>query len=136
MYADKVTDSMRRAIEETNRRRELQIEFNRERGIDPQPLRKKIADITDVLVREELDTETLMDQLRKEPKRKVASTPMRGRKDIGKAGRDQLIETLVDLDAQMKAAAAELKFELAARIRDEIAELKRELRHLDQAGHA
>ncbi|MEL0260884.1 MAG: excinuclease ABC subunit UvrB [Aquiluna sp.] len=136
MYADKVTDSMRRAIDETNRRRELQIEFNRERGIDPQPLRKKIADITDVLVREELDTETLMYQLRKEPKRKVASTPMRGRKDIGKAGRDQLIETLVDLDAQMKAAAAELKFELAARIRDEIAELKRELRHLDQAGHA
>ncbi len=136
MYADKVTDSMRRAIDETNRRRELQIEFNRERGIDPQPLRKKIADITDVLVREELDTETLMDQLRKQPKRKVASTPMRGRKDIGKAGRDQLIETLVDLDAQMKAAAAELKFELAARIRDEIAELKRELRHLDQAGHA
>jgi excinuclease ABC subunit B len=136
MYADKVTDSMRRAIDETNRRRELQIEFNRERGIDPQPLRKKIADITDVLVREELDTETLMDQLRKEPKRKVLSTPMRGRKDIGKAGRDQLIETLVDLDAQMKAAAAELKFELAARIRDEIAELKRELRHLDQAGHA
>ena len=136
MYADKVTDSMRRAIDETNRRRELQIEFNRERGIDPQPLRKKIADITDVLVREEIDTETLMDQLRKEPKRKVASTPMRGRKDIGKAGRDQLIETLVDLDAQMKAAAAELKFELAARIRDEIAELKRELRHLDQAGHA
>ena len=136
MYADKVTDSMRRAIDETNRRRELQIEFNRERGIDPQPLRKKIADITDVLAREEIDTETLMDQLRKEPKRKVASTPMRGRKDIGKAGRDQLIETLVDLDAQMKAAAAELKFELAARIRDEIAELKRELRHLDQAGHA
>ena len=136
MYADKVTASMRRAIDETNRRRELQIEFNRERGIDPQPLRKKIADITDVLVREELDTETLMDQLRKEPKRKVASTPMRGRKDIGKAGRDQLLETLVDLDAQMKAAAAELKFELAARIRDEIAELKRELRHLDQAGHA
>ena len=136
MYADKVTDSMRRAIDETNRRRELQIEFNREKGIDPQPLRKKIADITDVLAREEIDTETLMDQLRKEPKRKVASTPMRGRKDIGKAGRDQLIETLVDLDAQMKAAAAELKFELAARIRDEIAELKRELRHLDQAGHA
>ena len=136
MYADKVTDSMRRAIDETNRRRELQIEFNRERGIDPQPLRKKIADITDVLAREEIDTETLMDQLRKEPKRKVASTPMRGRKDIGKAGRDQLIETLVDLDAQMKAAAADLKFELAARIRDEIAELKRELRHLDQAGHA
>ncbi|MEK9908302.1 MAG: excinuclease ABC subunit UvrB, partial [Aquiluna sp.] len=134
MYADKVTDSMRRAIDETNRRRELQIEFNRERGIDPQPLRKKIADITDVLVREELDTETLMDQLRKEPKRKVASTPMRGRKDIGKAGRDQLIETLVDLDAQMKAAAAVLNFELAARIRDEIAELKREVQRQQDLG--
>ena len=136
MYADTVTKSMKQAIDETNRRREMQIEFNKANGIDPQPLRKKIADITDVLSREELDTEALMEQLRKEPKRKVASTPMRGRREIGKAGRDQLIETIVDLDAQMKAAAGELKFELAARIRDEIAELKRELRNMDQAGHA
>jgi excinuclease ABC subunit B len=136
MYADTVTKSMKQAIDETNRRREVQIEFNKANGIDPQPLRKKIADITDVLSREELDTEALMEQLRKEPKRKVASTPMRGRREIGKAGRDQLIETIVDLDAQMKAAAGELKFELAARIRDEIAELKRELRNMDQAGHA
>jgi excinuclease ABC subunit B len=136
MYADRITDSMKRAIDETNRRRALQIEYNHKYGIDPQPLRKKIADITDALIREEVDTETLMEQLRKEPKRKVASTPMRGRKDIGKAGRDQLIQTIVELDAQMRASAAELNFELAARIRDEIAELKRELRQFEQAGHA
>jgi excinuclease ABC subunit B len=136
MYADRITDSMKRAIDETNRRRALQIEYNQKNGIDPQPLRKKIADITDALIREEVDTETLMEHLRKEPKRKVASTPMRGRKDIGKAGRDQLIQTIVELDAQMRASAAELNFELAARIRDEIAELKRELRQFEQAGHA
>ena len=136
MYADKVTDSMKRAIDETNRRREKQIEFNKLNGIDPTPLRKKIADITDSLNREELDTEVLMESLRKQPARKVASTPMRGRRDIGKAGSDQLLATIIDLDAQMKAAAAELKFELAARIRDEIAELKRELRQFEQAGHA
>lgn len=136
MYADRITDSMKRAIEETNRRRALQIEYNQKNGIDPQPLRKKIADITDALIREEVDTETLMEQLRKELKRKVASTPMRGRKDIGKAGRDKLIQTIVELDAQMRASAAELNFELAARIRDEIAELKRELRQFEQAGHA
>lgn len=136
MYADRVTDSMKRAIDETNRRREIQVEYNTKNGIDPQPLRKKIADITDALAREEVDTEALIEQLKKEPKRKVASTPMRGRKDIGKAGRDQLIQTIVELDAQMRASAAELNFELAARIRDEIAELKRELRQFEQAGHA
>ena len=136
MYADKVTDSMKRAIDETNRRREKQVEYNRKNNIDPQPLRKKIADITDVLAREEVDTEVLMEQLQKEPKRKVSSTPMRGRKDIGKAGREQLIETIMELDAQMRSSAAALNFELAARIRDEIAELKRELRQFEQAGHA
>jgi len=136
MYADKVTDSMRRAIDETNRRREIQVEYNRKNNIDPQPLRKKIADITDALVREEVDTETLMEQLQREPRRKVSSSPMRGRKDIGKAGRDQLIQTIVELDAQMRSSAAALNFELAARIRDEIAELKRELRQFEQAGHA
>lgn len=136
MYADKVTDSMKRAIDETNRRREKQVEYNRKNNIDPQPLRKKIADITDVLAREEVDTEVLMEQLQKEPKRKVSSTPMRGRKDIGKAGREQLIQTIMELDAQMRSSAAALNFELAARIRDEIAELKRELRQFEQAGHA
>ena len=136
MYADKVTASMKRAIDETNRRREKQVEYNRLNGIDPTPLRKKIADITDSLNREELDTEALMESLRKQPARKVASTPMRGRRDIGKAGSEQLLATIMDLDAQMRAAAAELKFELAARIRDEIGELKRELRQFEQAGHA
>ena len=71
MYADRVTDSMKRAIDETNRRREIQIEYNRANNIDPQPLRKKIADITDALVREEVDTETLMEQMKKAPKGKT-----------------------------------------------------------------
>lgn len=136
MYADRVTDSMRRAIDETNRRREIQIEYNRANNIDPQPLRKKIADITDALVREEVDTESLMEQMKKAPKGKTSVSPIRGRKDIGRAGREQLIQTIMELDAQMRASAAALNFELAARIRDEIAELKRELRQFDAAGHA
>ncbi len=136
MYADKVTDSMARALEETNRRRDIQIAYNQANGVDPQPLRKKIADITDALMREEVDTEALLEQLKKEPARKVGSTPMRGRKNIGAQGKDQLLATIVELDAQMKSAARELQFELAARIRDEIAELKRELRQFESAGHA
>ncbi len=136
MYADRITDSMKRAIDETNRRREIQVAYNKEKGIDPQPLRKKIADITDALVREEVDTEVLMEQMRKAPKGKSSVSPIRGRKDIGKAGKEQLIQTIMELDAQMRACAAELNFELAARIRDEIAELKRELRQFDAAGHA
>jgi len=136
MYADRVTDSMKRAIDETNRRREIQIEYNRANNIDPQPLRKKIADITDALVREEVDTETLMEQMKKAPKGKTSVSPIRGRRDIGRAGREQLIQTIMELDAQMRASAASLNFELAARIRDEIAELKRELRQFDAAGHA
>ncbi len=136
MYADRITDSMKRAIDETNRRREIQVAYNKEKGIDPQPLRKKIADITDALVREEVDTEVLMEQMRKAPKGKTSVSPIRGRKDIGKAGKEQLIQTIMELDAQMRACAAELNFELAARIRDEIAELKRELRQFDAAGHA
>ena len=136
MYADKVTDSMARAIDETNRRRDKQIAYNLANGIDPQPLRKKIADITDQLMREEVDTETLIQELKKDPKRKVGSTPMRGRSDIGSQGSKALMDTILELDAQMKAAAAELQFELAARIRDEISELKRELRQIEAAGHA
>lgn len=136
MYADRMTDSMKRAIDETNRRREIQVEYNRANNIDPQPLRKKIADITDALIREEVDTESLMEQMRKTPKGKTSVSPIRGRKDIGRAGREQLLQTILELDAQMKASAAALNFELAARIRDEIAELKRELRQFDAAGHA
>ena len=136
MYADKITDSMARAIDETNRRREIQVAYNTANGVDPQPLRKKIADITDVLMREEVDTEALMEQLKKEPARKVGSTPMRGRKNIGAQGKDQLMGTILELDAQMKQAARDLQFELAARIRDEISELKKELRQIESAGHA
>ncbi len=136
MYADKVTDSMARAIEETNRRREKQVAYNLANGIDPQPLRKKIADITDALMREEVDTEQLLENLKKEPARKVASTPMRGRKNIGSQGSEQLLQTIMELDTQRREAAKELKFELAARIRDEISELKKELRQIESAGHA
>jgi excinuclease ABC subunit B len=136
MYADKVTESMKRAIEETNRRREKQVAYNLAHGVDPQPLRKKIADITDQLMREEADTESLLESFRAQPKRKTAGGAMRGRADIGSMGRQTLVDTIVELDAQMRSAAAELKFELAARIRDEISELKRELRQLEAAGHA
>lgn len=136
MYADKMTDSMKRAIDETNRRREKQVAYNLAHGVDPQPLRKKIADITDQLMREEADTESLLESLKAEPRRKSASSPMRGRADVGSMGRQTLVDTIVELDVQMRSAAAELKFELAARIRDEISELKRELRQLEAAGHA
>jgi excinuclease ABC subunit B len=136
MYADRVTDSMARAIDETNRRREKQVAYNVAHGVDPQPLRKKIADITDALMREEVDTEQLLEQLKKEPARKVGSAPMRGRKDVGSAGKAQLLETIVELDKQMRQSASDLQFELAARIRDEIAELKKELRQIESAGHA
>jgi excinuclease ABC subunit B len=136
MYADKITDSMAKALDETNRRRDIQIAYNVANGVDPEPLRKKIADITDVLMREEVDTEALIEQLKKEPSRKVGSTPMRGRKNIGEQGKDQLLGVILELDAQMKEAARELKFELAARIRDEIGELKKELRQIESAGHA
>ena len=136
MYADKITDSMAKAIDETNRRREIQVAYNTANGVDPQPLRKKIADITDVLMREEVDTEALIEQLKKEPARKVGSTPMRGRRNIGAQGKDQLLATILELDAQMKQSARDLQFELAARIRDEISELKKELRQIESAGHA
>jgi excinuclease ABC subunit B len=136
MYADRITDSMKRAIDETNRRREVQIQYNLDRNIDPQPLRKKIADITDSLVREEVDTENLLQQMKKLPKGKTSTSPLRGRKEIGKAGAEQILQTILELDAQMRVSAAALNFELAARIRDEIAELKRELRQFDAAGHA
>ena len=135
MYADRITDSMAKAIDETNRRREKQVAYNTANGIDPTPLRKQIADITDQLMREEVDTAQLIEELKKEPKRKT-SVPMRGRTNIGAAGKDALLSTILDLDAQMKLAASELQFELAARIRDEISELKRELRQIESAGHA
>ncbi len=135
MYADVMTKSMTRAIDETNRRRDKQIAYNKKMGVDPQPLRKKIADITDSLQREEVDTEKLVAELSMQASKK-AGTKARGRPAIGAAGQQEILKTVLELDAQMKLAASELKFELAARIRDEISELKKELRAFERAGHA
>jgi len=132
MYADVMTKSMTKAIDETNRRRDKQIAYNKEMGVDPQPLRKKIADITDALQREEIDTEQLLAQITTGQGAKTKrSSPAFGAK-----GMQEIMTLIVDLDAQMKLAASELKFELAGRIRDEIFELKKELRAFEQAGHA
>lgn len=164
MYADKITDSMRVAIDETNRRREIQQAYNREHGIDPQPLRKKIVDITDVLAREEEDTRELLQQ-RKSGKKgartvsagaktgsatssKIAtSTPeseellaraeARVRADgLAAAPAEDLLDLIEEMNEQMRLAAENLQFELAARLRDELADLKKELRLMKEAGHA
>ena len=127
MYADSISSNMREAIDETNRRRAKQIAFNEEHGIDPQPLRKKIADVTDMLAREDVDTAELLEGGYRQEK----GAGMRERaRDEG--GRDlvALIEELTDL---MHEAASSLKFELAARYRDEIKGLKSELWHSQQA---
>jgi excinuclease ABC subunit B len=130
MYADKVTPSMQRAIDETNRRRAKQVAYNLERGLDPQPLRKRIADITDLLAREDADTEELLAQSR--AAEGGGSTRTSGRS----LAADELARLIEDLTAQMHEAAAELHFELAARLRDEVGELKRELRGMREAGTA
>ena len=133
MYADVMTDSMQGAIEETERRREKQIAYNAEHGIDPQPLRKRIADITDQLMRESANTYELLAG-KNDPSRKRTPTPVK-RDGIGAGGAAELESVIADLDEQMLQAAAELKFELAARLRDEVAELKKELRQMQAAGH-
>ncbi len=123
MYADTVTASMARAIDETNRRREKQMAYNAEHGIDPEPLRKKIGDITDLLAREDADTTALLG---------AVDTPVRARSIAGK----DLVALIEELTAAMHQAAADLQFELAARYRDEVSELKRELRGMQEAGTA
>ena len=123
MYADKITDSMQEAIEETERRREKQIAYNREHGIDPQPLRKKIADILDQVYEDGGDEEATSDP-----------SAMVEKRDISSMATDEVQALIDDLSAQMGAAARELKFELAGRLRDEIADLKKELRGLKEAG--
>ena len=138
MYADQVTDSMRAAIEETERRREKQLAYNREHGIDPQPLRKKIADVTDMLAREEIDTESLLGtgyrgagsgpdaQTRREAGQDV-------RERLANQNESSLAELIVELTAQMQEAARQLQFEVAARLRDEVRDLKKELRQMREA---
>ncbi|TAL44314.1 MAG: excinuclease ABC subunit B, partial [Salinibacterium sp.] len=133
MYADVMTDSITHAIEETTRRRDKQIAYNAERGIDPQPLRKKIADITDALMREEADTAELL--ARNAGGRKRSPTPNLKREGLAAAGGNDLESIIRDLNEQMLQAAGELKFELAARLRDEVSDLKKELRQMEQAGH-
>jgi excinuclease ABC subunit B len=131
MYADRVTDSMARAIDETNRRREKQVAYNLAYGVDPQPLRKKIADITDSILREEVDTAELLEKSKNKKAGNKGVTPLKARPNQN-ASYDELLDLVVDLDQQMKSAAAELKFELAARLRDEISELKYTLRQIDK----
>src|ERR1700743_1239018 len=133
MYADVLTDSMAQAIDETNRRREKQVAYNLERGVDPQPLRKRIADITDQLLREGADTAELLSATgRGKDGRKKSPTPNLRREGSGfeglaAAGGNDLEAIIADLNEQMLQAAGELKFELAARLRDEVSELKKEL---------
>ena len=129
MYADNITKSMQFAIDETNRRRIKQVAYNHEHGIDPTPLRKKIADITDLIAKEVDDTEDLTSSSRSSTissgisQRSIVSLPKR-----------ELIALISSLTEQMKTSAAELNFELAARLRDEIRELKRELKGMEEAG--
>jgi len=146
MYADKMTDSMTEAIDETERRRAKQVTYNEANGIDPQPLRKKIADILDQVYREASDTQASEVEIggsgrnasrgrraQGEPGRAVSAGVFEGR-DTASMPRAELADLIKDLTAQMMAAARDLQFELAARFRDEIADLKKELRGMDAAG--
>ncbi|MBM3721805.1 MAG: excinuclease ABC subunit UvrB [Actinobacteria bacterium] len=132
MYADNLTDSMRNAIDETNRRRAKQVAYNEAMGIDPQPLRKKIADITDLIEKESQDTDSLLGSGRRKG---ISETPVGVHtKSLVALPRAELLGLIESLTEQMRSAAAELQFELAARLRDEIKELKRELRSMDEGG--
>ena len=149
MYADKITPSMESAIDETNRRRAKQVAYNKERGVDPQPLRKKIADITEMLAREGEDTQALLATWAgTEAKGRAGGVklkqgqpvPALGQLSAGQHAKDlaglpssELAALIQELTDQMKAAAAELQFELAARLRDEVNDLKKELRQMMEA---
>ncbi len=152
MYADKMTPSMQRAIDETDRRRAKQVAYNTERGLDPQPLRKRIADILDQLAREDADTEKLLGGSGRQQSRGKAPVPGLSSRARARAGaragtggaapdaagggpaREELVALITGLTEQMHTAAAELQFEIAARYRDEIRELKKELRGMQAAG--
>jgi excinuclease ABC subunit B len=133
MYADRITDSMAKAIDETNRRRAKQVAYNLERGVDPQPLRKKIADITDLINRESEDTEELLSHEKGGAKKIGASAGIYDKSSVSLPRKD-LIALIGSLTDQMRSAASELQFEVAARLRDEIKILKKELRMMEEAG--
>ena len=139
MYADTITPAMAEAIEETERRRTKQLAYNAEHGIDPQPLRKKIADVTDMLAREDVDTADLLaggyrgheeSSVRNRRKHAAEATV---REKLAGAAQGDLVELINELTQQMHAAAEDLHFELAARLRDEIQDLKKELRAMRAA---
>ncbi len=134
MYADNMTKSMAKAIDETNRRRAKQVAYNLERGVDPQPLRKKIADITDLINRESQDTDELLASSGRLASR--SRTPAIGihTKTLKTLPKQELLALIESLTDQMRSAAGDLQFELAARLRDEIKDLKRELRGMEEAG--
>ena len=144
MYADNITDSMRAAIDETERRREIQLAYNREHGIDPKPLRKKIADVTDMLARDEVDTAQLLEggYRRERPATDIRADAMaseaiedvsRSREELANMAQNDLEDLIAQLSSRMMEAAENLQFELAARLRDELAELKKELRAMKAA---
>src|SRR5919112_1640999 len=143
MYADTITPSMAHAIDETNRRRQKQIAYNRANGIDPTPLRKRIADITDLISKEDADTAELLGGSGRQQSRGKAPVPGLGSRGEGTSSprlaelpAADLADLIQQLSDQMHTAAAELHFELAARLRDEIGDLKKELRGMQSAGHA
>jgi len=130
MYADNMTKSMISAIDETNRRRAKQVAYNIEHGIDPTPLRKKIADITDLIAKEADDTDDLASKTKK-----IGFTSGIHSSNAASLPRQELVALIESLTDQMRLAASELSFELAARLRDEIRELKRELKGMQEAGN-
>ncbi|CAM3145878.1 MULTISPECIES: excinuclease ABC subunit UvrB [Williamsia] len=144
MYADKITDSMRNAIDETDRRREKQIAYNKKMGVDPQPLRKKIADILDQVYEEAEDNAVAIGgsgrnssrgrRAQGEPGRSSSSSGVLDSRDVSAMPRAELADLIAALTDQMMNAARDLQFELAGRLRDEIADLKKELRGMDAAG--
>ncbi len=135
MYADNITKSMALAIDETNRRRAKQVAYNLERGVDPQPLRKKIADITDLITRESEDTSVLLESEKGSGKRtgEALSVGLNA-KGVVSLPRKDLVALIGSLTEQMRSAAADLQFEVAGKLRDEIRILKKELRSMEEAG--